>query len=80
MKTTVDLENIKSQSGQPFGSAYECLFELVEDYYISKLDGKKRIRKELNNWDKDAHLYIFNSLYTKNFTGSIMIAKLITHF
>lgn len=62
MKTIVDLENMKSQSSPPFGSAYDFLFKLLEDYYISKVDGKERIKNELNNWDKETQLYIANIL------------------
>lgn len=62
MKTIVDLENMKLQSSPQFGSAYECFIGLLENYYISKFDGKERIKNELNDWDKEAQLYIVDIL------------------
>ena len=62
MKTISDLDNMKNQSCPPFESAYEYLISSLEDYYISKMDGKARIKHELNNWDKDAKKVIIDIL------------------
>lgn len=65
MKTIADLEEMKSRSSSLFNNAYEYFFELLRDFYISKIDGKERIKHELNNWDNEAQKYIINVLIVK---------------
>ena len=55
-------ENMKSQSSTMFGNAYELLLNSLEHYYLSKSDGKERIKHELENWDKEAKLHILSIL------------------
>lgn len=62
MKTISDLENMKSRPSTILGNAYEFLIGQLEDYYISKSDGKERIVNELKNWDKETQTIIVNTL------------------
>lgn len=60
MKTIEDLNKMKLKSCPPFDSAYEFFIETLNDYYIGKVNGKERIKNELNGWDREAKLYIVN--------------------
>lgn len=71
MKTIEDLERMKLQSSIPFGNAYELLIMSLEDFYISKLDGKYRIKDELKDWDKEAQHYIVDILIKRIEPGMI---------
>lgn len=62
MKTISDLENMKSQKSPISATAYEFFISRLEDYYISKSDGKMRIEHEFKLWDKEAQLVIANVL------------------
>lgn len=62
MKTIEDLNKMKLKSCPPFGSTYDYLIETLSDYYIAKVNGKERIKSELNGWDKEAQLYIITIL------------------
>lgn len=62
MKTLKDLEKMKIESSTPFGTQYDYLLAVMEDYYIGKMDGIKRIEAELKKWDKEAQHYIANEL------------------
>ena len=62
MKTPVDLEKMKSQSCPPFQNAYVFFMNRLEDNYISKLNGKERIKQELSDWDSEARKQIIDIL------------------
>lgn len=69
MKTLKCLEEMKEKKMIPFGNQYDYFFAMLEDYYISKLNGLDRIKAELENWDKEAQRFIVNELadmITKN--------------
>lgn len=54
MKTMKDLEEMKTRTMPPFDSEYDYLFETLEDYYIAKMDGMSRIKRELSKWDRES--------------------------
>ena len=65
MKNIIDLENMKSQKCKPYESAYEYLISSLEDCYITKSNGKERIKHELSNWDSQAQSVIIETLITR---------------
>lgn len=65
MKTLQDLAEMRNRTSIPFGTQYENFFARLEDYYIGKLDGKDRIRAELQDWDKEAQDFIVNELVAR---------------
>lgn len=65
MKTIEDLNKMKLHSCPPFDSAYEFFIETLCDYYIGKINGKERIKNELNGWDKEAQFYIANIIINR---------------
>lgn len=53
-KTLNDLNNMKNNKMLPFGNQYEHFFAMLEDFYITKMDGKERIKAELSHWNIEA--------------------------
>lgn len=62
MKTLRDLESMKKQECTPFGSAYEYYLLMLEDSYLSKMDGIQRIKSFLQEWNLDAREQIIYKL------------------
>lgn len=62
MKTLNDLNDMKNNKMLSFGNQYEFFFATLEDYYIAKMDGKKRIKTELSKWDSETQKEIVNIL------------------
>lgn len=71
LKNKSELEAMKCKNCPPFENAYEHFIGLLEDYYISKYDGKERIAHELKNWDKSAQVQIVKVLIDR--LGKTMI-------
>ncbi len=69
MKTLKDLEEMKQKRCVPFENQYVFFFEMLESYYISKIDGLERIKAELNDWNQEAKEFICTTLI-KNLTRS----------
>lgn len=62
MKTINDLLQMKENTIEIFGNEYDFFFSRLEEYYISKLDGKERIKKELEEWDEESKNFILSNL------------------
>lgn len=62
LKSTSDLEYMKCQYDPIFSTTYESFISTLEDCYITKHDGKKRIAHEFELWDKEAQLVIADAL------------------
>lgn len=61
-KTLKYLNDMKNNKMPPFDSQYEFFFMALEDYYITKMDGKERIKTELSKWDSETQKEIVNIL------------------
>ena len=64
MKTIENIEIMKNKKTSVFGNAYNYLIEQLSNYYISKSDGKLRIKNELKNWDVSAQRIILTDIKT----------------
>ena len=62
MNTINEIKNLKCKPNKLFENEYRFLIECLTDYYISKMDGKDRIKEELKKWDWESQKFILNDL------------------
>lgn len=62
LKTINDILSMKITPMEPFKNMYDCTLETLFDWYISKMDGERRIQLFLQEWDEEAQQYWKNKL------------------